>query len=219
MAAPQFTIAEAVDHEFQVHGCEKLRMIVKSFVGNGLISVIAVPRVQRDQHRVDLSQLIVLRNAVILHALFGDVRLVKAIFDDPAIRMERAEVAAAILFQRNSLMGIVVQGNESQALVDALRGDTDLRRERLPNPFATLPHRALGDASGLLFRLLTQAATLSAGDGVLLAYLQGDLELARERILAITDLPTELIPLRQRILADCDDAEEFDNLLDTLRKS
>lgn len=219
MAARQLTISEAISREFDIKitECEKLRTAVNSLIDNDVIPIERIPGPHHSQRRLHEQQLPALHNAVLLHALFGDVRLIKAIFNDRSVRCTQAELAAAILFQRNSLMGIALQGTAVQGLVSALRGDLDLRHERLPNPFAILPYQMNGNVGGLLVSLLAQSATVSAGDSVLLAYLQGELGLARQRILAMTELPPELVHLQQRILDDCRDAEELDAFLSNLR--
>lgn len=219
MNARQLTISEALSREFDIKitECEKLRTAVNSLIDNDVVLIERILGTHHSQRRLHENQLPALHNAVLLHALFGDVRLIKAIFTDHSVRRTQAEIAAAILFQRNSLMGIALQGTAVQGLVSALRGDLDLRHERLPNPFTSLPYQMNGNAGGLLVSLLAQSATVSAGDSVLLAHLQGDLELARQRILAMTDLPSELVHLRQRILDDCRDAEELDTFLSDLR--
>lgn len=214
MDTKQFTIPEALSAEFGIRNCEYLRMTANGFVRNKLIKADVYAGAERKSVRIRDSQLPTLHNAIILHALFGDTKVVKDVFFDATKRQRQADAASALLFQRNSVMGVALVSEAAQALVDALRGDFDLRQQRLPNPFATLPHQALGNTNGLFLALLAQAGTLSAGDSVLQAYLQGDLELARDRVLAMSDLPEDLAPLRQRILEDCRQAQEFDDLLD-----
>lgn len=215
MDTKQFTIPEALRKEFGIQNCECLRMVANGFVRNKLIKADVYDGGERKSVRIRDSQLPALHNAIILHALFGDTKVVKAIFVDSIIRRRQAEAASRLFFQRNSLMGVALINEAAQALVDALRSDFDLKRNRLSNPFATLPHQALGNASGLFLAVLAQAGSLSAGDSVLHAYLQGDLLLARERILAIADLPDDMVHLRKHILEKYRQAQEFDDLLDS----
>lgn len=213
------SIPDALEQLFGVRGCEYLRNIANTFATNGTVRVQKFDRSERKRVFIRESELPALHNAVVLHAVFGDTRVVKEILaDDLVLRHRHAEAVAALFFQRNSLLGVALQSEAVRTLVEALRGDGDLRRSRLPNPFEILPQKALGEAGGLLRAVLAQAGTLSAGDSVLMAYLQKDLESARRQILALGDLPEGLAPLRQRILEDYEQAVEFDELLDSLRK-
>lgn len=219
MDTKQFSIPEAIFREFGVRNCECLRNTVNSFARNKLLKVEKYAGLDNDQIRIRDDQLPSLHNAVLLHAFFGNTKVVKQIFDDLAVRREKAKILEAMLFERNSVIGIALEHRDAYALRDALLGDFPLRRTRLPNPFTTLPQQMFGPSNRLLLALLAQAGTLSKGDSLLLAYLQGNLEIARSMVLAIADFPEDLHPLRQRVLGDFTEAQEFDVLLDSWRKS
>jgi hypothetical protein len=212
----RLTIPQAL---FKVFGLrdENLRQIANTFVRNKLVAADKVAGVQRDAVFIRENQLATLHNAILLHAIFGNVKTVKAIFEDAPLRRKHAELAATVFHRRNSLLGVALLDERALALVTALGGALDLRREKLPNPFATLPQVAAESRNGLVTALLAQAGAISAGDSILLAYLQGDLALARERVLATENFPEDLLDLRRCILGDYQEAVDFDDLLDSLR--
>jgi hypothetical protein len=215
-----FTIAEALRQEFggTIKIGEPLRNAANGFIRNNVLRVQKFSGPERDKNRLTADQLPALHNAIILHALFGDTKVVRDMFTDQAWRRRKADVAEAMLRGRDSVMGIALEHVAAQRLIQALRGDDSLRRQRLPNPFSTLPQQILGGGGALLPILLGQACALSTADSILAAYLNGDWDTARTLIGDVSDHPTETAPLYLKILKECRDAQECDDLLDSWRR-
>lgn len=172
----------------------------------------------RNSVRIDPNDKTLLWNAILLHGVFGEPKAVVAILSDPEKRREYAEWARAVFLDRQSVAGV---GLLRQELFDFLERLplADLRCERLANPFAdVLPQMGLGPHGGnLLKTLAAQTAALSIGDSMMAHYLNGDLQEAYEAACAVsTDNPV-LLRYRDRILAEYQEAKEFDDLLDSLR--
>ncbi|MNZ90855.1 hypothetical protein D3C78_1098260 [compost metagenome] len=172
----------------------------------------------RNSVRIDPNDRTLLWNAILLQGVFGEPKAVVAILTDPDKRREYAEWARAVFLDRQSVAGLGLLRQELFGFLERLPL-ADLRSERLPNPFAdVLPQMGLGPHSGnLLKTLAAQTAALSIGDSMMAHYLNGDLQEAYEAACAVsTDNPL-LIKYRDQILAEYQEAKDFDDLLDSLR--
>ena len=220
MPGKRYTIPDALFELFGVRLAKEspaLKNVIYSLIRNGVVAVDAQPRIARKALFVQEAQMPALHNAVLLQALFGSPRVVKGIFDDPSVRRKHAGLAGKLFFERDSLVGIGFRAKEAGEFVVALEGEFDLRQSYLPNPYEVLPQVVLGNNSGLLTAVLAQAGSLSRGDNMLLAYLQGDIATAHHLAETMGPARGELEILRRRVLDAYREAEEFDNLLDMMR--
>lgn len=165
------------------------------------------------------SELTGLSNAILLHGVFGEPKVVIKIFSHPAERRQHAEWAKSLLLERQSVVSLGLISRELGRFLDLLDSATNLKQERLPNPFENaLPQMGLGDYGGnLLKALATQTAALSMGDSMMVHYFNGELEQAHA---AAVDLQTDNQLLRQyqqMILSAYQEAKAFDDLLDAWR--
>lgn len=165
------------------------------------------------------SELIGLNNAILLHGVFGEPKVVIRIFSQPAERRQHAEWARSLLLERQSVASLGLISRELLRFLDLLDSAADLKQERLPNPFENaLPQMGLGDYGGNLLKVLaTQTAVLSMGDSMMVHYFNGELEQAHASAVGLqTDNPL-LRQYRQMILDAYQEAKAFDDLLDAWR--
>lgn len=222
VAARRFTVPEALAALFgsrEAGGCEYLRNTANTFTRKGGVTETvqepSLERTQRKKRTLAEDQLPALYNAILLHALVADTARVKKAFRDRKARNRLADDAAALFGQRNSLMGIALSRPDATNLVVALKGDLDLSKERLPNPFSVLPQLHLGGDLGLLHGVLAQAGALSTGDSMLLAHLRGEKAVAYQKAMALdpASMPGELALLREVVIRAWREQEEFSGLL------
>lgn len=214
------TLATAVKLLFGfelAHESPVLKNRINSFVRNGLLAVSKEQKVQRAAVYIHRDQLTTLFNALLINTLINDPQHVKSVFDSTEERRLAASVFRSALLQQTTLAGMALRHEAIITLVSQLEGEDDLRKERLANPFAVLPQRMLPPNTGLFQMLLAQAASLSPDEGLMLAWLQGDLQKAKEMADALTAVSGPAAILRERILADWQEAREFDDFLDQNR--
>ncbi|WP_139326914.1 hypothetical protein [Shewanella sp. UCD-KL21] len=196
-----------------------LKNKANSFVRNQLIQTVREEGVQRAKVYIkDLSQLDVLHNALLLDAIFSDTQVVKRIFDDRGYRNECSKTIEKLLCGNNNISGIALQSNQVQIFIDTFASDVDLYKTRLPNPFSTLPQVALGDNTGILHALLINSSTLTSTDSILMAYLQRDFIKAKQLCEYLDDSVLGIKALKQSIEIELQQANEFDDLLDQMKK-
>jgi hypothetical protein len=206
-----FGIKVAKDSQF-------LKNKANSLVRNGLIKTVQEKHVQRATvYLADQDQLTVLHNALIINAIYLDPKDVKKIFDDRAYRDECSKTIKALLIGMNSVMGIALQNNQVQDLVDTLSSAASLYEIKLPNPFSKLPQVAMGDNTGILNALLVQSSTLASTDTILMAYLQSDWDNAQQLCEHIDDSVLGMKELKQSIASQLEEARDFDDLLDQMK--
>jgi hypothetical protein len=206
-----FGIKVAKDSQF-------LKNKANSLVRNGLIKTVQEKHVQRATvYLADQDQLTVLHNALIINAIYLDPKDVKKIFDDRAYRDECSKTIKALLIGMNSVMGIALQNNQVQDLVDTLSSAASLYEIKLPNPFSKLPQVAMGDNTGILNALLVQSSTLASTDTILMAYLQSDWDNAQQLCEHIDDSVLGMKELKQSIASQLQEASDFDDLLDQMK--
>lgn len=165
------------------------------------------------------SELIGLSNAILLHGVFGEPKVVIKIFSQPAERCQHAEWARSLLLERQSVASLGLINRELLRFLDLLDSATDLKQERLPNPFENaLPQMGLGDYGGNLLKVLaTQTAALSMGDSMMVHYFNGELEQAHAAAVGLQTDNLLLRQYRQMILDAYQEAKAFDDLLDAWR--
>ncbi|MDV5169225.1 hypothetical protein [Photobacterium rosenbergii] len=155
-------------------------------------------------------------NAVLLQGFFADSKRVKAIFTDRSKRMEAAEFLNVTLAGRQSIIGISIQSEALEQLINAMKSSISLSETRLPNPFYELPQLSIGNVTSAMQALLAQSAVLTDGETMMLYYLNSDLEKAYE---AASSLQTEnpiLSKYQSLITQQYLEAKEFDKFLDDL---
>lgn len=186
---------------------------VNSFVRNELFKVDEQLIAHRTAKFMKPGQETRVWNAILLNAIFSDPRDVKKLFEDADFRKQSVDLVKELFRSRGSAMGIALQSQAVIGMTDILESG-DLDHHRMPNPFSELPQVALGKNSGLLYALLAQAASLSAEDSLLHAYLSRDYLLAEKYADQLaTDLPI-LVQLIQEVRFKADEAREFSKLLD-----
>jgi hypothetical protein len=217
-----YTIPEALGKLFG-HGIARkspyLRNIANSFVRNRLVLAskdLVGERRERKATLIDESQMPPLHNAILLHAFQPNTAKIKRAFTNKSTRLEIANIVEAILITRSSLMGIGLQSSNVRNLIESLRSDIDLRSSKLPNPFTVLPHQIHGDIN-LLCGVLAQASSLSSADSLLLAYLRNDLSKAYASAIALENVTDELEIIKNRVIRDYLQANEFDAVIDAHR--
>ena len=193
-----------------------LRTKANSFLRNGVLNFKADLNVHKNTNTIPESELDTLFNAMLLSSIFADSKEVKAVFFEAEKRANCAEVVKAMFTRQHSLAGIALSSSEASAFIACLEGDFDLRAERLPNPFKTLPQSILGTNTSLLRVLLAQAAILEPMDSVLMKYLDGDWLEAKALIDELDTNLSGVAELKAEIEKKIKEGEEVDDLLDYL---
>lgn len=87
-------------------------------------------------------------NAVLLQGVFAEPKIVIKLFDDSAMRANHAAWAKTLLIDQQSKAGQGFLPSHLIRFLEILAGDSDLKNEPLPNPFAeTLPQMGIGPAN------------------------------------------------------------------------
>ncbi|MCV2402933.1 hypothetical protein OFY17_08575 [Marinomonas sp. C2222] len=194
-----------------------LRTKANSFLRNGVLNFKADLNIHKNTNTIPESELDTLFNAMLLSSIFADSKEVKAIFFEAEKRANCAEVVKAMFTRQHSLAGIALSSSEASAFIACLEGSFDLRAERLPNPFKTLPQVTLGTNTSLLRVLLAQAAILEPMDSILMKYLDGDLLEAKDLIDQLDVNASGVAELKAEIEKKITEAEDVDVLLDFMR--
>jgi hypothetical protein len=194
-----------------------LRYKADSFRRNGLLNSQADLIVHKNKNSIPETELDALFNAMLLSSFFSDTQEVNAIFFEPAKRLQSTEIIKAIFTRQHSLAGIALSSSKATVFVSCLEGDFDLRSERLPNPFKTLPQATLGSNGSLLRVLLAQAAALEPMDSILMKYLDGEWLEAKALIDQLDANASGVTELKAEIDKKIHEAEEVDDLLDFMR--
>ena len=183
---------------------------------NGLVDYKAQLVVDRSSKRVYRDQYTTLHNAVLIQALLPDPKKVKQVFDDNEYRHEIAGVFNALLLERRSIVGISLIKPEVLRFLDTLSSSSNLRTEKLANPFETLPQVIFGTSIDLLQTVLAQNVSQESGDAMMAHYLNGDLQAAVDASKKVDSSNPYLQQLIQHIQREYVNAREFDDLLDFL---
>lgn len=194
-----------------------LRTKANSFLRNNLLTFKEDLIVHKKSKSIPETELDTLFNAMLLSAIFTDSKEVKAIFCEPDKRQQCTQVVKAMFTRQHSLAGIALSSSKATAFVTCLDGNFDLRAERLPNPFKTLPQATLGNNGSLLRVLLAQAAALEPMDSILMKYLDGEWLEAKALIDQLDANASGVAELKAEIDKKIHEAEEVDDLLDFMR--
>lgn len=195
-----------------------LRTKANSFLRNDLLTFKEDLIVHKKSKFIPETELDTLFNAMLLSSIFTDSKEVKAIFCEPDKRQQCTEVVKAMFTRQHSLAGIALSSSKATAFATCLEGDFDLRAERLPNPFKTLPQATLGSNGSLLRVLLAQAAVLEPMDSILMKYLDGEWLEAKALIDQLDVNVSGVTELKAEIDRKIHEAEEVDDLLDFMLK-
>lgn len=217
MDSKYYTIPEALRLLFGAQvlvETPSLRTKANSFLRNGVLNFKADLNVHKNTNTIPENELDTLFNAMLLSSIFADSKEVKAIFCKPEKRANCVDVVKAMFTRQHSLAGIALSSSEASAFIACLEGDFDLRAERLPNPFNTLPQATLGSNTSLLRVLLAQAAILEPMDSILIKYLDGDWLEAKALIDELDTSVSGVAELKAEIEKKIRDAEDVDDILD-----
>ncbi|WP_394234468.1 hypothetical protein [Pseudomonas anguilliseptica] len=173
----------------------------------------------RNRVLINPAHITLLWNAILLQGVFGEPKLVIELLSPKAKRQPLVDWAKQLFLERQSLAGLGLLRQELVVFLDRLP-TADLCQEPLPNPFAdTLPQMGLGHLHGnLLKALAAQTAALSLGDSMMAHYLGGDLQQAYEKACEVQTQNELLLQYRELIIREYEEAKDFDNLLDSLRR-
>ncbi|WP_417788160.1 hypothetical protein [Stutzerimonas xanthomarina] len=173
----------------------------------------------RNRVRINPAHITKLWNAILLQGVFGEPRLVVELLKPDAKRQALVDWARQLFLERQSLAGLGLLRREMIIFLDQLPV-AKLEEEPLPNPFAdTLPQMGLGHLHGnLLKTLAAQTAALSLGDSMMAHYLSGNLQQAYLQACEVQTQSELLLQYRDMIIREYEEAKDFDDLLDSLRK-
>ncbi|HSH87296.1 MAG TPA: hypothetical protein VK958_08630 [Methylophilus sp.] len=169
--------------------------------------------VQRETVHLYTDQLIKFHNAIILQAFFKP-KIIISIFNDAQSREDASNAIELLIFDRHSILGVGLLSPEITRLLQTLRVDLDLTKEKLPNPFVQLPQLSLSGVTNIMKELLAQSAMLTLDESMVAYYLDGDLEKAFELAKACTANNNLVNKYKQRIISDYENAVEFEKTLD-----
>ncbi len=163
------------------------------------------------------DSLIKLYNAVLLQGFFSDSKRIKEIFTKQDKRLEATEFLDLIVSSRQSILGLGMQTEALSSLIVQLNSDEpQLTEQKLPNPFIELPQLSLNGVTSLMQALLAQSAVLTQGETMMTHFLNDDLEKAYQASCLLHPTNTVLRQYQTRIQQQYHEANEFDNLLDSL---
>lgn len=173
----------------------------------------------RNRVRINPEHITRLWNAILLQGVFGEPKVVVELLKSEAKRQPLVDWARHLFLERQSLAGLGLLRQELLFFLDRLPV-ADLGEEALPNPFAdTLPQMGLGNLQGnLLKALAAQTAALSLGDSMMAHYLSGDLQQAYVKAREVQTQSELLLRYRDLITREYEEAKDFDDLLDSLRR-
>lgn len=165
------------------------------------------------------NDLTAFHNAVILHGIYSEPKIVVKIFTDTEERKELATWATEILINRQSVASVGLIRHQLIDFLSELDSESNLYQTRLTNPFDNaLPQMGFGPHGNLLKVLAAQTAVLSLGDSMMMRFLDGDIEGAARAAKRLTTDEPVLKRYQRMILAEYQEADEFDDLLDEWRK-
>jgi hypothetical protein len=199
--------------------CDALRLKANAYVLNKdpLIQSDNIAGNHNDSHFIEASQATILYNALLIDTIVVKPAQVKEVFRDKKKRAEIAELAEAILIGKQTVTGIALCSTNVADFLSGLKGDLNLYEERLANPYKKFPNQIFGSHTGIVRVLLAQSQLLSAGDSVLVHFLNGDIAKANE-MAAMLPAEGDTGLLRQMIQRQYQQASEFDDLLDFFKK-
>lgn len=174
---------------------------------------------ERERWYLSTKDLAAFHNAVIFHGIYSEPKVVIKIFENVDDRKDLAGWARDILINRQSVASVGLIRHQLTQFLDELDSQSDLRQNRLTNPFDNaLPQLGFGPHGNLLKVLAAQTAVLSLGDSMMVRFLEGDLEAAAEAARELSTTEPLLKRYKTMILSEFQEAAEFDELLDDWRK-
>lgn len=200
--------------------------LLNALIKEGLIAVskerFEYSSSDRSKLRIPMDAVACLVNAVILRGVFGKPSFVLELITGKQDRTECANIARDLLMDRQSAASLGLIRPELVKFLDMLGSKSvDLRKERLPNPFAdALPQMGIGPAAtaGSLLRLVaTQSAPLSSSDSMMAHYFDGRLEDAYQAALKVSSDDPLLRKYRSLIISEYEEAKAFGDLLEDWR--
>jgi hypothetical protein len=199
--------------------CEALRLKATSYTRDPdpLFQPESESGDHNDSHYLKAGQATILYNALLIDTIVVKPAQVKEVFRDKKKRAEIAELAEAILIGKQTVTGIALCSTNVADFLSGLKGDLNLYEERLANPYKKFPNQIFGSHTGIVRVLLAQSQLLSAGDSVLVHFLNGDIAKANE-MAAMLPAEGDTGLLRQMIQRQYQQASEFDDLLDFFKK-
>ncbi|WP_332403085.1 hypothetical protein [Vibrio metschnikovii] len=230
---PLMNTNQAVKALFGLENSEPLRSKANSYLRNDVIPPSLVvdegfsdaSMGKRSKKWLKSQALDCLFNALVLDGFFNDSKLVKAIFEDSATRVESATLCEEVLLKAQAVNEVMHLSLAAQQFLNQLRDDAfNLRESRLVCPFAEqrLPQMDLAmQNTGLLYQLLrAQRLSLSHKEQILLCWLEHDLlaaaQLADQVDLALLQGDSSLAELVQRVRREYQEAQSFNALLNCL---
>lgn len=224
---------QAVKALFGLEGSEPLRSKANTYLRNGVIPPSLVvdegfsdASIDKRGKKLLKSQAVdCLFNALVLDGFFNDSKLVKAIFEDSATRVESATLCEEVLLKAQAVNEVMHLSVAAQQFLNQLRDDAfNLRESRLVCPFSEqrLPQMDLAmQNTGLLYQLLrAQRLSLSHKEQILLCWLEQDLlaaaQLADQVDLALLQRDMALAELVQRVRREYQEGQSFNALLNCL---
>lgn len=225
-AKAQISVKEAVSQLFGIESYSripKLRNSINTLVGalkkKGILvdanAPIEFTASERERWYLHEKDLVAFHNAVILHGIYAEPKVVIRIFQNQDERKELAVWARDILINRQSVASIGLIRHQLTCFLEQLDSPADLRQLRLANPFDNaLPQMGFGPHGNLLKVLAAQTAVLSLGDSMMVRFLEGDIVGAAKAAKDLTATEPLLKRYQAMILSEYREAAEFDELLD-----
>lgn len=136
------------------------------------------------------DQKVCIHNVVILDAFFGDVKVVKRIFEAQEARERAASILSLLYSGSTKELSINLSKEAIEKLENALRSNCCLKAHLLPNPFEgnCLPQTLYPDISSLNAICFAQASANLHIGSALNAFIEGDYEHAYKT------LPEDKVP-------------------------
>lgn len=174
---------------------------------------------ERERWYLSRKDLTAFHNAVILHGIYSEPKIVIKIFENVDERKDLAEWARDILINRQSVASVGLIRHQLTEFLEQLESPCDLLQTNLTNPFDNaLPQVGFGPHGNLLKVLAAQTAVLSLGDAMMVRYFNGDLEGAAQAAKELSTTEPLLERYKRMILSDFEEAADFDELLEDWRK-
>lgn len=229
-ADDQISVKEALRQLFGIESYSrvpKLRNSINTLVGalkkkkilDDANAPIEFTASERERWYLSTKDLAAFHNAVILHGIYSEPKVVIKIFENVGDRKDLAGWARDILINRQSVASVGLIRHQLTQFLDELDSQSDLHQNRLTNPFDNaLPQMGFGPHGNLLKVLAAQTAVLSLGDSMMVRFLEGDLEGAANAARELSTTEPLLKRYKTMILSEFQEAAEFDKLLDDWRK-
>lgn len=224
-SSPSYSFSDAIKLHFGIPLAKHEAMrsdvgyLLKAMAKAGVIKLNEGLLTHKKSWSIPASEMLAVRNAVLLQGIFPEPKVVIKLFNSVAERRSHAQWARELLLERQSVAGLALVHNDLIDFLLVLESQADLKTHELANPYPdALPQIGLANYGGNLLRALaTQTAALSVGDNMMLHYLNGELEQAVTCANSLITNNALLLQYRSLIIREYEQAKEFDDLLDFLR--